>query len=116
MHAMPRVPHMLLCLPDFTKYKAAWITSPSACAVGLDVLDVMRGLDIFAACFAYSAATHSFVQRPAAAPPTAAFLSVRPHRLSSCWLDNTICRQLVAFGIPQRVLKSSMPGVWSLRC
>lgn len=46
------------------------------CAAGLDVLEVVRGLDVFAACFAYSAATQAFVQRPAAAPPGAAFLSV----------------------------------------
>ena len=45
-------------------------------ATGLDVLEVVAGLDVFAACFAYSAATHAFVQRPVAAPPGAAYLSV----------------------------------------
>ena len=43
---------------------------------GLDVLEVMSNLDVFAACFAYSAATHSFVQRPDAASRSAPYLSV----------------------------------------
>lgn len=38
----------------------------------------MGNLDVFAACFAYSSATHSFVQRPGAAPRGAPYLSARP--------------------------------------
>lgn len=49
----------------------------------------MRGMDVFASCFAYSAATHSFVQRPAAAPPTAAYLSVRFCGSTSALADDT---------------------------
>ena len=55
---------------------------------GLDVLEVIGTLDVFAACFAYSTATHSFVQRPDTAPRGATYLSVRllqpPGMPSSC--------------------------------
>ena len=88
--SIPGVWHSgVMCPADFKSSMFAWAgpNHPSimrcaappcfaGCAAGLDVLDVMRGLDVFAACFAYSVATHSFVQRPAAAPSTAAFLSV----------------------------------------
>lgn len=40
------------------------------------MLEVVNGVDVFAACFAYSAATSAFVQRPAAAPIGASYLSV----------------------------------------
>lgn len=52
-------------------------------SAGLDILEVMSNLDVFAACFAYSAATHSFVQRPGAAPRGAAYLSVRSPDLAT---------------------------------
>jgi WASH complex subunit 7 len=34
---------------------------------GLEVLEVMRSMDVFAACYAYSLNTQTFIERPAAA-------------------------------------------------
>lgn len=72
---MPVQPYAALCPRHNDAYSVSQPLLLAATA-GLDVLDVVRGLDVFAACFAYSAATHAFVQRPAAAPPGGAFLSV----------------------------------------
>ncbi len=68
---------------------------------GLDVLEVIGTLDVFAACFAYSAATHSFVQRPDAAPRGASYLSVR-------LLIHSACAHLLHCALKQLVLSLRM--------